>query len=286
MSLINKGLRPVNGIDSITGAIFGGANKDAAAASAAGSLAGIKEQRRQFDLTRSDLLPFLEAATGEGGALEQFIQGIDQAPEVPQLEQFNFDPNDVLNNPEFQFIRDQGNIAADRAAGQNRLLGSGQRLIDAQNFGQGLASRFINDEFTRGINLNNQTNNRLLQQQGLNLQNFNDRLSRLGGLVDTGRGAGGTLAQAGQNSANAISGLQQNIGNARAGGILGKSAAISNLIGAGVGAAGFGLGGGLGGLFGGASGGSSFLDAPSSIPGGVGNLNLGIGAGDAAGFFS
>jgi len=299
MSLFNRktalggGIREINAIDSFAGDVLGAgtfglvgndvfgldltgaqASKDAAAASAAGSQAGIEEQRRQFDLTRADLLPFLEQATGKGGALDKFVAGIDQAPGAPQLQDFQFDPNTVLDNPEFQFIRDQGNIALDRQAGKNRRLGSGQRLIDAQNFGQGLATRFIDNEFNRGLTLNNQTNNRLLQQQGLDLQNFNDRMNRLAGLVDVGRGTGGTLAQAGQGTSNAVSSLLQSQGDARAAGILGGQQGFNDLLNTGITAAGFAFGGPAGGVA---------ANRLSPVGGGGGFTP--IGAQDSQGFF-
>lgn len=237
---------------------------------------GVAEERRQFDLTRSDLLPFLQAATGSGGALDKFVAGLEQAPGAPELEAFEFDPNTVLDNPNFQFIRDQGNIAANRLSAKNRQLGSGNRLIEAQKFGQGLASNFIGEEFGRQLTTNNQTNNRLLQQHSLGLQAFNDRLNRLGGLIDTGRGTGGTLGTIGANTASNISNLFQRKGDAQAAAELAESAGIRSLINTGVTAAGFAFGGPAGGVA------ANRLTQPAtSLPG-----FTPIGAQDAPGFFS
>lgn len=223
----------------------------AAAASNAGSEAAIAENQRQFDLTRADLLPFLEAATGAGGqgggALDKFMAGLNQSPQAPELQQFSFDPNSVLDNPNFQFLREQGNIAADRSAAKNRQLGSGNRLLAAQEFGQGLSTNFLNSEFNQQRTLTNDNNNRLLQQHSLGLQAFNDRLNRLGGLIDTGRGTGSNLGQIGANSAATIGALRQNIGDTNGAAIIAGNNGINNLVNTGITAAGYALGGPAGG---------------------------------------
>jgi len=250
---------------------------EATAASLAGSREAIAEQRRQFDLTRSDLLPFLEAATGEGGALEQFIAGIDQAPVAPTLPEFTFDPQAALQDPSFQFIREQGDVAMQRAAAANRQLGSGNRLLAAQEFGQGLATTFLPQQFEQQKQLSQIESNRLLQEHSLGLQSFNDRLNRLGGLIDVGAGTGGTLGQLGAQSAATIGGLQQGIGQTQAAGIMGQQAGVNQLLSAGLTGAGFLMGGPAGGA---ATGGfTSGLQQP--VPG-----FSPIGAQDAQGFFA
>ena len=241
-----------------------------------------------------------------GGALQQFQQGIGQGPTVPQLqqfqgqavqaptldrfggravqapnlEQFQFDPRAALDNPALQFQQEMGTQAMERQAGKNRLLGSGQRLIEAQRFGQGLASQSIGDEFNRQLATNQQRNqtagqqfgmgsqqlgqqmninqlgnqqavqqqglqrqqlsdeqalaqqeqNRLLTQFGLSNDAFNQRMNRLAGLVDVGRGIGGTLAAAGQSTAGNVSNLLQAQGAANAAGTLGQANAIGGTM--------------------------------------------------------
>lgn len=259
----------IGGATVVSGYLSSKASGDAADASAGASDRATEEQRRQYDLTRNDLSPFLDAGTS---ALVDFRQGLEQSPTAPQLEQFSFDPNSVLDNPNFQFLRDQGNIAQDRVAAKNRNLGSGNRLLEAQKFGQGLSTNFLNSEFNQQRTLNQDNNNRLLQQHSLGLQSFNDRLNRLGGLIDTGRGTGSVLGQIGADSASNIGKLQQNAGNAQAAGILGQSNALTNTINQGVQ------------LYGsGAFNQPTYTPQTSSasVPG-----YTPIGAGDAAGFFS
>ncbi|MEE8208689.1 MAG: hypothetical protein V3T88_07050 [Nitrosomonadaceae bacterium] len=165
--------------------------------------------------------------TGGTGALQAFQAGIEQAPDVPileqfqgqavaapdiqrfggqavgapTLEQFQFDPRAALESPALQFQQEQGQRAVERVAGQRRQLGSGQRLIAAQEFGQGLASQSIEDEFRRQLQtaqqrggtqerqfglstqqlgqeqtLNQLANQQAIQQQGLQRQELADRL--------------------------------------------------------------------------------------------------------------
>lgn len=245
---------------------------NAADLSAQSSREAIEEQRRQFDLTRTDLQPFVDAGTD---ALGDFRSGIDQSPTAPTLNEFSFDPNSVLDNPNFQFLRDQGNIAADRVAGKNRNLGSGNRLLAAQEYGQGLSTNFLNSEFDQQRTINTDNNNRLLQQHSLGLQSFNDRLNRLGGLIDVGRGTGSTLGQIGANSASNIGQLQQDIGNAQASGVLGASQGRNSLLGTAATAAGYIYGGPVGGAAAGAIAGGGATQSFSPI-----------GASDSQGFFS
>jgi len=176
----------------------------------------VEEQRRQFDLTRGDLLPYLNAGTN---AIGQYTQGINGAPTAPSLRNlqqlginaptlnafnqtptvtnftgntpvsdFNFDVNQAMNNPAIQFQLQQGQQQLDRVAGKNRNLGSGARLAAAQEFGQGLASQAINDEFNRQLTSTQQNNaaagqrfNQGLatnqQQNALANQNFSNLLN-------------------------------------------------------------------------------------------------------------
>lgn len=195
----------------------------------------------------------------EGGALQQFIQGIDQAPQAPTIQQFQggapqleqFDINKALESPLLKFRQQMGEQQQDRLAGKNRLLGSGQRLIEGQKFGQGLASQAVGEEFNRqqlanqaalqqqdvDVGANQLQNQQLLQQFGLGQDAFNQRLNRLAGLVDVGRGAGSTLAQAGQAQAGNVSNLLQAQAQAQAAGRLGQTQGILGGLQQGVGLA-------------------------------------------------
>jgi len=269
----------------------------------------------------------------EGGALQQFQAGIEQAPAIPQLqrfqgqavqaptlqrfqgqavraptlgqapqlEQFRFDPQAALDNPALAFQREMGEQVLERQLGKNRSLGSGQRLIEAQRLGQGLAAQSIGDEFQRqlaasqarnqaagtqfqqqlgrdvqqfglgsqqlgqqiGLSelanqqaiqqqglqrqqlsdeqaLAQQEQNRLLTQYGLTSDQFNQRLNRLAGLVDVGRGAAGSLSSAGQTAGANTANLLAAQGQAQAAGRLGQQSAIGGALQQGVGLAALG----------------------------------------------
>lgn len=249
------GFTAVAGANLVSGAMSADAAGDAADTQAGATQAGIDEQRRQFDITQENLQPYLGAGRR---ALDQYQFQMGQQPQTPRLdqysgiqpqfEQFQFDPQAALNNPALQFQQEMGTQAMERQAGKNRLLGSGQRLIEAQRFGQGLASQSMGEEFSRQLASNQQRNqvtgqqfgadralaqqeqNRLLAQYGLSSDAFNQRLNRLAGLVDVGRGTGGTLAQAGQQSANSVSNLLQAQGSAQAAGQLGQANAIGGTM--------------------------------------------------------
>ncbi len=218
---------------------------DAAGIVNQGTKAGIAETRAAREQAQANLQPFLDAATGEGGALNLLQQGLEQAPTRPELQQFQFDPRQALQNPALQFQQELGQQQVDRVSGLNRNLGSGQRLIGAQQFGQGLASQSLGDEFSRQQILSETENNRLLQNFALRSGQFNERLNRLSGLVNVGSGAGSASGQIGTQAAGSISNLIQQGAGANAAAALQQSAGINNLVGQGIGAAGLALGGGF-----------------------------------------
>jgi len=126
------------------------------------------------ELVQAGPLPDLQQFTGSAVNAPNLQQFNAQAPGI---ESFNFDPQAALNSPALQFQQEQGQRQVDRVAGKNRQLGSGQRLIDAQKFGQGLASQSLGDEFNRqltGVNQRNQaTQQDFGNQQAVNqLQNL------------------------------------------------------------------------------------------------------------------
>lgn len=353
MGGLSSFFRNVKGVvKDVTGAT---AAEEASAQQVAGTDAALAEQRRQFDVTQESFQPFREAGVGALGQfqqgmgqqpaipqLQQFqgqavgaptlnrFQG--QAPQfqtsiggqqvgqfdtqAPQLEQFRFDPNKALESPAMQFQREMGNQTLARQAGKNRQLGSGNRLIAAQQFGQGLASQSLGDEFQRqmaGVNqrnlasqqgfgneaqraqlrgqlqgqqfgqdlssaqfgnqaqqlgfqnqlgLNQLGNQQAIQQQGLQRQQLSDeqalaqaeqnrlltqfgltqdqrnqRLNRLAGLVDVGRNATSSLAQAGGQASGNIANLLQARAGSQAAGTLGSAGALRSGIVQGIGAA-------------------------------------------------
>ena len=169
---------------------FGGAEKKAGEARAAGITEGIAEQRRQFDVTREDFAGFRERGGVAGEREAEFLGLRGAEAERAALEGFTESPGQA-------FLRERGLRAANRAASVSGELGGGNILEELQRRGTGFAQQLLGE-----------------------------RLDRLAGVA--GRGLQATTAGAGFGrdiSAN-ISGLLGARGEARAGGILGRASGI------------------------------------------------------------
>ncbi|WP_343518091.1 hypothetical protein [Sphingomonas sp.] len=175
---------------SLLSGLFGGKSAKKAAQQRAQAIQqAIAEQRRQYDQSRSDFMPFLNAGTGalgqvqgllglNGGDIQQ--QLIDSLKGSPSFtSRFNTGADTILQN----------------AAATGGLRG-GNTQSSLANFGSSLLSDVI-------------------QQQ----------LGNLGGLVNIGSGTAGDLGSLGQSNANSISALLETFGNAKAGGTLGQGTA-------------------------------------------------------------
>jgi hypothetical protein len=141
--------------------------------------ASIGEQRRQFDLTRSDYAPYREAGTKALGQLQTDIGTMPTSQEV-------------MNSPGYQFGLTQGQQAIDRktAAAGGRV--SGAALKSAAEYGTNYATTGYNAEYQRR----------------------QDRLNRLASLAGVGQSATGSSAAAGSNMANNVSNSLSSQGDA------------------------------------------------------------------------
>jgi hypothetical protein len=71
-------------------------------------------------------------------------------------QNFDFNPQDLQNDPGYQFNLAQGNQAQDRAQLSRGGYFSGNALKEAQTFGQGLADNTYNSAFNRALQTNQQ----------------------------------------------------------------------------------------------------------------------------------
>jgi hypothetical protein len=149
--------------------------------------AAIAEQRRQFDLQRSDSAAYRDAGVN---ALSQF-QTLNNTPTTAA---------DVMQDPGYQFGLDQGQQAIDRKVAAMGGRVSGQAIKAAGRFGTNYA--------TTGYTAADQRRN--------------DRLNRLASLAGIGQSATNASAAAGSAMANNISGLVTGQGNAAGGGIMAR----------------------------------------------------------------
>jgi hypothetical protein len=168
------------GAASVVGSVLSSnAVGDAADSQAAGTAAGIAENRRQYDQTRSDFAPYREAGTTALGQLQSEMGRTTTAA-------------DAMSDPGYQFGLDQGQQAIDRKAAAAGGRVSGAALKAAGEYATNYATTGYNAAYQRR----------------------QDRLNRLSALANVGQTSTGSSAQAGANSTNAISGLLSAQGNA------------------------------------------------------------------------
>lgn len=134
------GLVAVAGATLIGGAISADAAGDAADAQAGGAAAATAEQRRQYDLTRQDNMPWLEAG---GWALGQ------------QRNALSGDWTGFQDSPDYAYAFQQGMRGLDRQNAANLSLTSGGADADRIALGQGLASQNFGNYWNRLADLSN-----------------------------------------------------------------------------------------------------------------------------------
>lgn len=167
----------------------------------------LAEQRRQFDTSRQDQMPWLDAGRG---ALAQLVAQLPGLTAAPDASQFREDPG-------YQFAFDEGQRAIDRSAAARGTLNSGGTLKALARFGQGMADQQYGQWYDR--------------QRALQTDKFN----RLSAIAGTGQTTATNLGTLGQNFANQQSGTLSNIaglhmqgGNARASGYMRRGAISAN----------------------------------------------------------
>ena len=117
---------------------------------------------------------------------ERNLRAIEGTPDLA-LEQFQFTPGDLQNDPGYQFRLSQGMEAMDRLYGKNRMLTSGNRTTGVTDYAQGLASQEYADAWRRAFDTTLANNQALTQGYVANM----DRRKYL---ADTGLTAQGGLA--------------------------------------------------------------------------------------------
>lgn len=119
------------------------------------------------------------------------------------------DPSQIMNDPSFRFLHDQGMRDIDNKASSDGTLRSGTVLEDMSRFNQDLSSQYIQQQFSRNMALMGQLGNfsglnignpgvagQVTMQGGLSGQNtYNSAISQIGGAANAlGRAFGGTGA--------------------------------------------------------------------------------------------
>lgn len=110
------------------------ASKDASKAQQQGTQLGVDEQRRQFDLTRTDQQPWMQAGTSALGQMQALNRG---------------DFSSFTQSPDYQFAYDQGLQGLDRGAAARGRMFSGGYDADRMKFASGLASQNYGTYYSR-----------------------------------------------------------------------------------------------------------------------------------------
>lgn len=174
---------------------FGGAEKKAGRAREAGITEGIEEQRRQFDLTREDFAPGIEAGDISRERLLEFLGLRGAEAEQTALTGFRESPGQA-------FLRERQERALLRNEAAIGGLGGGNVRTALQEQAFGIAS-----------------------------QQLGERKSRLAGLAAGGLSAVGQQAGFGGNISANIANLLGARGEARSSGILGRASGIRRGLG-------------------------------------------------------
>lgn len=181
----------------LIGSVVGGNKQESAAKAAAGSqeraaLAGIEEQRRQFDLMREILSPYVQAGTSSLGAQQALLglSGADaQRQAISQLEQ----------SPEMQALVTQGeNAILQNASATGGLRGGNTQAALAQFRPQMLSNVIQN----RLANLSGITGIGQASAAGTATAAGNTGTNIANLLQQQGAATAGAQLAAGQNSAN------------------------------------------------------------------------------------
>ena len=111
-----------------------GANKNAANAQLQANQQSIAEQQREYDQTRADQMPFLQAGYG---ALDK------------ENALLNGDFSGFQNSPDYKFSLNQGIGALDKSAAARGALYSGGHSQDLTSFAEGNANQFLNSYWNK-----------------------------------------------------------------------------------------------------------------------------------------
>lgn len=204
----------VVGSSVIGGVMSSNAATDAANTQAASADRAAALQNEQFQQTRKDQLPFLEAGyKGQNKLLDLLgLSGNAGAQGYGSMAK-NFSMSDFEQDPGYAFRMSEGLKALDRTAASRGGMLSGAALKGATRYGQDMASQEYQNAYNRY-----QTN-----RAGI--------LNPLQSLSGQGQTTANTLGAAGQNYATNAGNAYMNAGNAAASGYVGSANAWNQALG-------------------------------------------------------
>lgn len=169
------------------------AAKDAAKQQSSAAKAGIREQRRQFDITQQNYAPYLQAGT-QGLSGQQDILGLN-GPEAQAAA-----IQAIQGGPQFSSMLQQGENALLQNASATGGLRGGNTQGALMNFRPMLLNQLLSEQY-----------------------------NRLGGLSGMGQATAAGQAAIGQQNANSISDLLAQQGAAQAGAALAQGQYATNV---------------------------------------------------------
>ena len=227
----------IGGVATLGGALLGANAQESAAQTAANAnLQGQQLTYQEWLQQQQNMKPWLQAGTGAVNSLAygmgQSNTGAPAGATGPVSQQggllntpaFSFDPTQIANNPDYQFVTQQGvnALAASGAAAGN--YGSGNMGTALENYGQGAATQYMDQYYNQALNT---------YQQNLNSQ-YTMPFNMLSGISDSGQGTATSQAQLGLQAANTMGQYGVGAGNALAAGQIGAANAYTGAINSGL----------------------------------------------------
>jgi len=225
------------GLGLLGGSLIGANAQESAAQTAANAnLQGQQLTYQEWLQQQQNMKPWLQAGTAGVNALAYGMGlpgytggGVGAGPAATQggllnIPAFSFDPTRISNNPDYQWVTQQGvnALAASGAAAGN--YGSGNMGTALENYGQGAATQYMDQYYNQALNT---------YQQNLNSQ-YTMPFNMLSGISDSGQGTATSQAQLGLQAANTMGQYGVGAGNALAAGQIGAANAYTGAINSGL----------------------------------------------------
>jgi len=229
----------IAGATLVGGAIAGRGAKKAGESQLAGTQAGIAETGRQFDLTRADLAPWMEAGERALGQYEEYGAQPSRVLEgdyIPAVSPFQFGAAEFeqYKDPGYQWRVGEGERGVNRAAASMGQLGSGNRLRALMELNQQMGSQEFGQ--ARGRAQQDYATNVLAPyQRGVDAYGRaygaeGDYLNRLAGLSNVGQSTATNLGQFGASAAQNTSNMLMAGGEAQKESLMGQYGAWGSAL--------------------------------------------------------
>ena len=234
-----------NGITGKTGAK---AAEKAGQLQANSSIYAADISQKQFEQTRKDQMPWLDAGKDALGSLQDYIKDspdfndkwgsrIESAYQSGQLTG-GLDPNNFETDPSYQFRKQQGMDGIQGSAAASGSLLSGAALKSLNRYNSDLASQEYGNAWARDQAEKQNLLGVLSGNRSQDYQLFSNEDSRLynqlANMAGVGQQTANTLGTFGANNAQAQGNAAINAANAQANGLIGaagaKTQGINNLI--------------------------------------------------------